>query len=208
MAQVKKEAVRARILEAAARMFEEKGYVGSSMGQIAQRAHVSSANIYAYYPSKLDIVFAIFEPWIIERINQIELEARSIKNPKQRLTYVLARLWRDIPRERNNFFNNFIQAIAVSTSAEGYRPSILIAMRERIRGLVVDCLPEGRNQGVDTDAFTHLAVMAFDGFVINGHLTSDSTYIDRIVEATCMLLLGEGGEETSAKSTTKARAKS
>jgi AcrR family transcriptional regulator len=190
MGQVKKEAVRTRILDAAARLFEEKGYVSSTTGQIAERAGLSVANIYVYFPSKIDIAFAIFEPWMAERISQIEMEAASIRDPQKRLAHVLARLWRDIPYERNNYFNNFIQAIAVTTMRDGYKPSILLSMRGRIRALIYDCLPETRRDAVDIEAVTHIAIMAFDGFVINGHLDPKSVCTSEMIEATCKLLLG------------------
>ena len=62
MVQIKKDAVRARILDAVARLFEEIGYVKASMS--------ASANIYVYFPSKAEVAFAIFEPWFAERIER------------------------------------------------------------------------------------------------------------------------------------------
>jgi AcrR family transcriptional regulator len=190
MAQVKKEAVRSRILEAASRLFEEKGYVGATMGQISARARLSTANIYVYFPSKLDIAFAIFTPWIEERIAQTEIEAASIRNPRKRLAHVLARIWRDIPYERNSYFNNFIQAIAVSTMNDGYTPKILLTMRDRVGSMIASCLPEERRDQLDLESIAHLAVMAFDGFVINGHLDPTTSCTDNVIDAVCALILG------------------
>jgi AcrR family transcriptional regulator len=207
MAQVKKEAVRVRILDAASRLFEERGYVGATMGQIAARARLSSANIYDYFPSKLAIAFAIFEPWIGERVAQIEVECASIRDPRTRLGHALGRLWRDIPFERNSFLNNFIQAIAVSTIDEGYRPIILTHMRERIEALISNCIGGERREIVDIGSIAHLAVMAFDGFVINGHLNPNTSRVDASVEAVCDLILGRRtsrAQTTAQKKSAKA----
>jgi AcrR family transcriptional regulator len=49
-----------RILEAAADLFTEKGYHGTSMRQIARRAGVVPAAIYNHYPSKEKLFLTVF----------------------------------------------------------------------------------------------------------------------------------------------------
>ena len=53
MAQVKKTAVRAAILDAAFDLFAEHGYSDTTMSQIATRAGVSASNIYVYTRSSI-----------------------------------------------------------------------------------------------------------------------------------------------------------
>ena len=69
MVQVKKASVREAILDSAFRLFSDKGYSGSTLAQIAENAGVSTANVYVYFASKLDIVFAIYGPWLQERLD-------------------------------------------------------------------------------------------------------------------------------------------
>jgi AcrR family transcriptional regulator len=61
MAQVLKEAVRARIEDAALHCFAVQGYGGTSMAQIATRAGTAPANVYRYFPSK-ETLFAAVVP--------------------------------------------------------------------------------------------------------------------------------------------------
>jgi len=53
--QYQKEEVRARILAAALDEFEAHGYLGAQVRRIAERAQVSTGNLYRYFASKDDI---------------------------------------------------------------------------------------------------------------------------------------------------------
>jgi AcrR family transcriptional regulator len=53
----KKRATRIAIRDAAMRLFEEHGFAGTTMDQIADAADVSRATVFTYYASKEDIVF-------------------------------------------------------------------------------------------------------------------------------------------------------
>lgn len=48
-----------RILEAAVRVFSEKGYNAATMAEIASAANVAEGTIYIYYQSKSDLLFSI-----------------------------------------------------------------------------------------------------------------------------------------------------
>ncbi|HKE75173.1 MAG TPA: helix-turn-helix domain-containing protein, partial [Acidimicrobiales bacterium] len=56
IAGVTPEETRERLLDAAARVFELKGYEGATVAQIAREAGVSSGAIYAHYASKADLL--------------------------------------------------------------------------------------------------------------------------------------------------------
>src|SRR5690606_41689622 len=107
--------------------------------------------------------------------------------------------WRVIPQENHNFFNNFIQAIATVTPGDGYRPTILHNIRERVLHTLVECLPPEQRTSFDAASFAHVAVMAFDGFVINAHLDPSSACTDEIIDATCDLILGFSVKQTKKK---------
>ncbi len=52
MAQVLKEEVQKRIVEAALRVFAKKGYAAATIGEIAATAGISTGNVYRYYENK------------------------------------------------------------------------------------------------------------------------------------------------------------
>ena len=85
MAQVLKEEVQKRIVDAALEVFAEKGYLAATMGEIATRAGVSTGNIYRYYDSKealfevvLDDAFvARFRALLQERVTSLTRRASA-----------------------------------------------------------------------------------------------------------------------------------
>ena len=80
MTQRKKDNVREAILEAAFRLFSERGYVNTSMPAIAKEAGISSANVYVYFQSKIDILFTLYEPWLEKRLDALEKTLARIKD--------------------------------------------------------------------------------------------------------------------------------
>jgi AcrR family transcriptional regulator len=55
------------VLEAAARVFEERGYAGGTTNRIAERAGVSVGSLYEYFPNKDAIVVALAERHLEEQ---------------------------------------------------------------------------------------------------------------------------------------------
>ncbi|TWT12645.1 TetR/AcrR family transcriptional regulator [Reyranella sp. CPCC 100927] len=187
MVQVKKDIVRDRIIDAAARLFEKKGYVECTISEIAKHARIGAASVYVYFPSKLDIVFAVYEPWILARIAETEIEAAKIVNLRSRLEYVLKRFWHVLPHERNHYLRSFLQALAVSAGDDSNKSRLYAESRDRISRLVYHCLPEDRKKDFDTASMADIIIMAFDGFVINSHLECG----ERVIAMVCDLILGK-----------------
>src|ERR1700704_5234098 len=114
MVQQKKQAVREAILEGAFRLFSRHGYAATTLAAIAKSAKVSPGNVYIYFGSKLEILFAIYDPWLRARIERLGQGLAPIRNPRKRLKMLLGALWRDIPAEENGFLNNIMQAVTVT----------------------------------------------------------------------------------------------
>ena len=170
MVQVKKAAVRGAILEAAERLFARQGYSSTQMSQIAREAGVSTSNIYVYFASKLAVVYAIFDPWMRERIERIEQEARAIAEPSARLRHILLALWEALPAENNGFANNLMQAVANARADDEYRRDLLDWLEDRLSAMIAECLPAARRGVVRDNLLAHMLFMAFDGFAMNRKL--------------------------------------
>ena len=52
----KSEETRERLLDAAAKVFRDKGYAGARLADIAERAGMHTPGVYYYFPSKEDLV--------------------------------------------------------------------------------------------------------------------------------------------------------
>jgi AcrR family transcriptional regulator len=190
MAQVKKQAVHDAILEAAFELFSTQGYAETSQAEIAQAAGIATSNLYVYFDSKLDIMFALAGPWMFEQFDRLERDVRRIAEPRRQLERIFAALWRDIPAANNSFAYNIIQALATIGPEEVYSRKVLLMMEARLTNMIRSCLPPARHSLLDDDAFAHLALMAFDGFGLNQRLQGKSRRIQKIIDVTCTMLLG------------------
>ena len=190
MAQVKKPAVRDAILKSAFRLFSRQGYEGTTLSQIAAGAGVSTANVYVYFASKLEVLYALYDPWLRERMTHVGKQLERVRDPRRRLRLLLGALWRDIPAERNGFANNVMQAASTSTPEEGYNPRLLNWVEKKIAVMIRDTLPPGLCDARGAARLAHLLMMAFDGFTINYHLRPGKHCSREIIELMCELLLG------------------
>ncbi len=192
MAQVKKEAVREAILEAAFRLFRQQGYLETTLQEIAVAARISRANIYVYFHSKFDLLYAAFHPWLAQRLDALEAELAAMGDPRARMRRILTALWRDIPGEANGFANNLMQALSTAAADESYSPELLHLHEKRVATMIERCLPPQRGDA-DSRALAHILFMAFDGFSMHAHLRSGEACSDAVIDAMTMMVFGQSG---------------
>lgn len=208
MAQIKKIVVRDAILAAADTLFREQGYHATTIAAIARRAGVSSANIYVYFSSKLEILFALYDPWLRARLERLEREAMRIEDPARRLRAVFAALWRDIPAEEDGFSNNLMQALSTASAKDRYSRDLLLWAEAKVSTLIASCLPSGRGAVVQGGGMAHVAFMAFDGFAMNQKFHGPSERIEGIIDIMVSLLLDGSAPRPARGSRATAKAES
>jgi AcrR family transcriptional regulator len=194
VAQVKKAAVREAILTAAFKLFSERGYNASTLSQIAVAAGISTANLYVYFPSKLDILYAIYDPWLRARLERLEAQVAAIASPRERVRHIFAALWREIPAEANGFANNIMQALSGASPDDVYDPGLLHWSQRTVARMIADALPSERRDAIDVETLAHVMFMAFDGYAMNLHLQPGERCTDAAIELFCDLLLGGRSE--------------
>jgi AcrR family transcriptional regulator len=170
MVQVKKVEVREAIVEAASRLFVEKGYVGTSTNEIGQRAGVAPSAIYTYFDSKLDLFYEVFSPWLKTRLDQLEHEVKSINGHRAKVRRIIEAIWRDIPNEQNFFANNLMQAVSLATPADHYRGELLEWCEQRVARMLKTVEPKPRHSLQHYASLSHVIFMSFNGFVAGAYL--------------------------------------
>ena len=191
MVQVKKEAVRGAILKAAQKLFKVQGYARATMNAIAREAGVAPATVYVYYASKLEVFFAIYDPWLRVKLGTLQEESRRIKQPQKRLEYLLMGLWRDVPRADNTFTNNLMQAVSTLDADEHYDSRLLEWSKTQIAAAIAECLPASRRKTLNLERVSHLLFMAFDGFSLNAYFAPDRPCDLAMVQMVAQLLIGQ-----------------
>ncbi len=184
MAQVKKASVRDAILNSAFALFKETSYAETTLAQIGAAAGVSVSNIYNYYNGKLDILYAIYDPWLEQRLDRLVREVSEIQAPRDKLNAIFLALFRDIPAEDGGFVNNLLQALSARQPGEPYSSDLLLRSEARISAILADVVPVANRRLDEDDLFSHLLFMAFDGFAVHYKLRGKS----RRVEAICHML--------------------
>lgn len=79
---------RQEILEAALKVFSEKGYKGATTAEIAHRAGIAEGTIFRHFATKKELLTAVLEPKIIEGLLVLDREHRD-SNPKDFFVYFL-----------------------------------------------------------------------------------------------------------------------
>jgi AcrR family transcriptional regulator len=190
MAQVKKLEVRDAILDSAFSLFAENGYAGTTQAQIAAGAGVAPSSLYVYFDSKLEILYAVYQPWLMARLDELEERLEKISGKRDRLEAILFALWREIPAEDNGFANNLMQAISNLGPGDRYSRELLESCERRVSAMLRGCLPPSRaGLADDRNILAHIVYMAQDGFAINFKAYGPSKRMDAMVAAMCDLLL-------------------
>jgi AcrR family transcriptional regulator len=100
--QTVRDATRARLIAQALRLFGERGYASTPVSAIATAAGVSQGLLYHYFPSKHDLVAAIFEESLRDVRDSWE-RADAEPDPRRRIAALLHAV-RDLIRERRDFW--------------------------------------------------------------------------------------------------------
>lgn len=167
MAQTKKDGVREAILQAAFGQFSQVGYSETSIPSIAAAAGISTANVYRYFPSKLAILYTLYEPWLVARLDELGASLARIADRRKRLEKLLLALWRDLPRATNGFANNVMQALSTSGRNDAYDPHLRQLFQGRVAVWIADATALSARE---SRVVAGVALMAFDGFAMNVHL--------------------------------------
>ena len=186
MARVKSEKMFENITLAAESLFEEHGYIGTTISRIAKEAGTAPSNVYVYYPSKIEIAFAVFDPWLRARITELEERVAACAGVREQLTTLVEGLLRDIAGDETGRTLTLVQALATAGKTDEYSPALLHWTEERILGMIARALPDG-----DPDllrSLAHVLMLAFDGVALRQNLRRSNEGEDYVVHSILNLL--------------------
>lgn len=190
MAQVKKSEIHDAIIDSAYHLFRAQGYLGTSMADIGRSAGIVPSHIYVYFSSKFEIFYAVYEPWLKQRLARLERQLAKIEEPEERVRRILEVLWLKLPTEDNGFANNLMQAVSTAGKTEEYRSDLLLRCETLLTELLRRSIPDGRAGIVENGRLAHILLMAFDGFVVRHHLRSTRKDMREIIGMMSDLVLG------------------
>lgn len=140
------------IIEAALKVFGEKGYYNATISEIARAAGVSEATIYEYFGSKEDLLFAIPDEITHEAVEMLDRMSSYIKGAENKLraiVYGYFNLYKDNP-DYSSLVLLDLKHNRKFMDAEGYRTV------RRAAGFILETIKEGIGSGefkADIDPF-------------------------------------------------------
>jgi len=176
------------------------------MAEIARSAGMTVANLYVYFPSKLVLLYELYQPWLQRQMEQLSDTVRKFRSPRARLRRIFLGIWSDIPGADNCFANTLIDALAATPERVEKPGDLLIWAEEALTELILEALPPERHHLSQDRVIANIAWMAFDGFAVNrriGDVRDMEAVADRMVE----LLLGQEAERVPTGSRSASTAK-
>lgn len=170
--------VQKMILDAAEDLLAQKSLKEVTLAQIAEHANVAKGTVYYYYKNKEDILFAIFDRYLADQWKQLNdwtsNTAKDTRLPRL-IKYVLAR---DI--DKTGIRLHFI--FEAADGNEVLRQKLMeryLKFEKEIAAKIQE-----RQDNVDSDYLSWLALMVSDGLIIQKTLGNDQLDTDRFIAET------------------------
>ncbi len=159
---VNKEQKREAILDAAIRVFAEKGFHGSRISDVAKEAGVAEGTIYLYFKNKDDLLLSVFSKRVGAFVEDVNRCVAIQNSPTEKLRAIIEKHFTHL--ESDPHLAQVLQIELRSCSAfmrGGISPELKFYL-----GLIGKVLEEGRTQGVfREDMDVSVASKAFFGML-------------------------------------------
>lgn len=189
----RRNSTRRRILEAAGRIFSEKGYHDTVVDDIAEASDTSKGAVYFHFPNKQGIFFALVEylsGQLIDRMEgAIESESGGIAKVEAALRSVLELFasHRSLAR---------IMLVEVGGLGHGFDPRLLavrVRLTDAIKRHLDRAVADGSIQGQDTETAARVWIGAIDEVVVRWLYGDPSARLEDSLPALTGLLLRSVG---------------
>ena len=156
------------VLDSAESLFEEKGFDGTTVSDIAERSELAKGSLYNLFESKQEIIDAIVERKVDEMRRTLAEIFGSDLSPREKLFRVMEAKLRGIWHNRgfarlfiNEFhgFNWYMEIPILECCRES-----LVEMLRQVEALII----EGQKQGEIRDDISYKMVLASMGGISNG----------------------------------------
>lgn len=159
--QEEKQEMHQRILNAARKIFLEKGYEKTSMRNIANEINYSPGSLYFHFKDKTEIFQELQKEGFTLLLNQLKV-LNSVADPFERLK-ASGRVFIQFAQENKDYYNlMFMVEETVKDPAET-RFTIAQEAINHMCSMIRDCQQQGKFKEMDTDYFTFMVLSAMHG---------------------------------------------
>ena len=131
------------ILQAALAVFSERGFEGTAVSEIAERAGVAEGTVYKYFESKRALLLKVIEQWYAGMIEDYTRDLAAVTGARQRLRFII---WRHL---RTVYDNPQLCSLMFREvrSEQDYYDLDLHGMIRRYTRFVIAIVEEGQSSG-------------------------------------------------------------
>ncbi len=202
--EIKNETPRRRVILAARRLFNDKGFHSTPVSELATEARVSVGQIYRLFPGKDDIIVAIAEEDVQARVGEMEVIFEAV----ERKEYSVFDAVRAIAKA--SIITNG-GGLVFEILAEAYRnPRVFerikvlcVPYRDGIRRLITLARPDGSAR--ELDAHVEIMIACFFGLGHRALIASTMDIEQASHEAACILLRALNAPHDLATKSSKKR---
>lgn len=171
---------RVRILQAATRLMAERGYAGTSVGDVCREAGVAKTALYWHFESKEGLMAAVVESvgnsWIEEIRKSVYLEG----DPLQRLDRLIAD-WRRILKDQPQLLRLQLLALLEANAATERNREVLHNIWKRAEEAIVQGLEDTVPVPTpDLDLVAHTMLVMMQGVMVSQLLDPAHADADRL----------------------------
>lgn len=132
---------REMILQEAARLFREKGYLAANLRELASRAGIQGGSIYHHFASKQEILFQVMDDTMSDMIAQLTERLNGAETPAERLRRMMLFHIEYVVTgsDRTYITDDELRNL----EPENYRQ--VVAKRDRYQRIIENILADGRD---------------------------------------------------------------
>lgn len=151
---------RAIILDAALRTFVQRGYPETKVAEIASEAGVAEGTLYNYFPSKEDLLLALFDEKWGRIIDDIKKKIVRVDNPNDQLKAIFSTVVKMFKKNRHLAELFMIDIKQSSIFLNNYTINRIVEFID----IIEEILKEGKREGIyRKDLDTRVAKMVIFG---------------------------------------------
>ncbi len=168
----RKEARPAELLDAALALFVEKGFASTRSEEVARRAGVSKGTLYLYFPSKEELLKAVIQQFLADRIVEGAHEVDQAQGPTPALMENLLVDWwmRTYDGPASGVFKLIVSEVRnFPDIAQFYVERVIVPGNELCARLLRRGIDRGEFREVDIDAAVHSILMPMVLLCVHKH---------------------------------------
>ncbi len=176
------------IIEAAARIFSEKGFHATSMQDIADAVDLQKASLYYHFSSKQEILADILDRALDLINNRLELVLSQSLSPDEKLRQAMVSYLETIAENQNLSAVLLLELRSLAPELKELHAS----RREKFERLWRDLIIEGTQQGVFTEvdpSLTGRAILGVMNWTVTWYRRDGARSAEEIAELFADLLL-------------------